>query len=36
MVIDLEYFVSKKICNFYEEKKIYLMGENYLYVFLYK
>lgn len=21
MVIDLEYFVSKKICNFYEEKK---------------
>lgn len=31
MVIDLEYFASKKIRNSYEEKK-HLMGENYPHV----
>lgn len=36
MVIDLEYFASKKIRNSYEEKKTYLMGENYPHVPLYK
>lgn len=30
MVIDLEYFARKKNRNFYEEKKTYLMGENYV------
>lgn len=32
MVIDLEYIASKKIRNSYEEKKPYLMGENYPHV----
>lgn len=30
MVIDLEYFARKKNRNSYEEKKTYLMGENYV------